>query len=266
MVKTVQHLYPGFRHAGRLPSIASQRKIQRDIINDIMEEHCVDSILSVGCAYGNELDEILSLKQGSDVLVCAIDVVDVHDEIYKLGVAKKLGTRLEWSQIDLLDAHSLTSYGTFSVVQCGFVLHDIDYNQKAIAYTVLAHALRPGGWLVFSDIFPTHPSSRIHTNIEDYRSEVTFVYNSFIAEANNAKRQGILSEDEWQDLVGDEHRPGLKNTLRGAITGSRDFFETLPETKRRLVQAGFFVEEVITNPINSRLAVIVASRSPTLSL
>ncbi len=260
------HLFRGFRFAGRLPSIEAQRNIQSSLISELIRDYQIGLFLSIGCAFGNELNEFYaSCEHFRSLDVVAIDLADVNRELHSQAFARALGQRLEWEQLDLLDIRSLPRYGMFDIVQCGFVLHDICPPDKEQAYQVLADSVRLGGWLILSDMFPLFSDSPSGI-AKEYVSEVKKLYESFIAEANSARERGILSADEWNALVGDGHSPGLKSNLHEALTGSRDFFETQSQTERRLVQAGLVIERVIQNPINSRLAVILASPARTLPL
>lgn len=257
------HLFRGFRYAGRLPSIETQRTIQSSLLSELIRNHDIGLFLSVGCAFGNELNEFYLLSEHFRNLdVVAIDLADVNHEIHSQAFALSLGQRLKWEQLNLLDVQSLRGYGTFDVVQCGFVLHDICRPDKEQAYQVLSDSVGLGGWLILSDMFPASPNG----TAKEYLSEVKKLYESFIAEANSARERGILSVDEWNDLVGDGYGPGLQRNLQEALTGSRDFFETQSRTECRLVESGLVIEKVIQNPINSRLAVILASRPRILSL
>ena len=260
------HLFRGFRFAGRLPSIKAQRNIQSHLICELIRDYQIRVFLSIGCAFGDELNEFhTSCKHLRSLDVVAIDLADVNRELHRQAFARALGQRLLWKQVDLLDIRSLPRYGIFDIVQCGFVLHDICRPDKEQAYQVLADSVRSGGWLILSDMFPMFSDSQSGI-VREYASEVKKLYESFIVEANSARERGILSSDEWTALVGDGHSPGLKSNLHEALNGSRDFFETQSQTERRLVQAGFVIERVIQNPINSRLAVILASRARTLPL
>ncbi|MGH9194564.1 MAG: hypothetical protein ACRD1T_02340, partial [Acidimicrobiia bacterium] len=55
------HLYPGFAHAGALPSVGTQRCIQGRLLAELP----VRKMLVVGSGYGEELDALLGFTPWS---------------------------------------------------------------------------------------------------------------------------------------------------------------------------------------------------------
>jgi hypothetical protein len=186
------------------------------------------------------------------VTVNAIDLCDVEEELRAQDIARVLGERLRWNQLNLLDARELPEYGDFDVVQCGFVLHDIPWDLKDRAMMILLEALQPRGHLVISEI-----AARPDRN---YVSEMSEIYDAFVAEAITSRESGSLNPDSWQLLVGDGVTPGLLRSKADAIEGGRDFFDTLPRLVERAENAGLRACNIIENGKNDRLAVTVFRR------
>lgn len=254
---STSHLYIGFRYAGKLASVAEQRRIERSILSAVTTDHRSNVLLSVGCAFGDEINDLLLgepfKRRRFDIT--AIDSSPVGDEIFAQPFVSKPNIRFEWHQSDIFDLPLLNKYGSFDITQAGFVLHDIDCSNKDIAIRLLAQALRPHGHLILSDIFTDGRQAKRH---ETLRRQVEHIYDQFLEEADQALRVGDLNEEQWHSLVGDGKNPGLKATRNEAIAGFRDFFESVEETSARLRNAGFTEVQVVTNPINSYLSVLAA--------
>jgi len=247
------HLYQGFRFASVLPSIRAQREIQRKILHILR----IKTLLVLGCAFGDELAQLLEgiTYMSSDISVTAIDLASVEDALRAHTFAKVLGPHLKWRSLDLLDAAQLPEYGEFDVVQCGFVLHDVPYDDKDRAMAVLSGAIRPGGHLIISDMFISDKQDRL--------TEACNIYDAFLSEASSARNSGLLGAEEYRPLVGDGVQPGLHRSKKEATEGMRDFFDSLESLIDRFRKAGLHICRIEPNPINSSLSVILAVRPPT---
>jgi hypothetical protein len=256
------HLYPGFKYANYLPSIATQRLIQKEMLQSILDTASNVSLLSLGCAFGDEMNVLLYDRANEYEEVWAIDLAPVEKDVCQQPFALELGRRFQWRQIDLLEVEDLPNFGTFTVTQCGFTFHDVKPENKDRAFSILANSVRQGGWVVFSDIFVDAVTDGYDS--QSYKLQVESIYNSFLDEASDANERGILDDQRLAALVGDGSLPGLRRSLNEAIQGSRDFFETLTQTQRRMTLAGLHVQRVVQNMINSRLTVILAKRPGAL--
>lgn len=248
---TASHLYPGFRHASALRSISEQRRIQNEILRSLRPRR----LLSVGCAHGDEIRELLRCIDLLDerFYVSAIDVCDVEDVLWTHSFARDLGERLAWKQLDLLHAAELPGYGNFDIVQCGFVLHDVPWGMKNDAFAILLRALRRGGHLLVSEIVAKPDRS--------YAAEVADIYDAFIDEAAACRKAGALDANSWQAFVGDGEPPGLLHSKASALGENRDFFDTQAALIDRAESAGSQVQRIITNTVNERLIVAVLRRT-----
>lgn len=238
-------LYTGFRYAGSLPSIRCQRQVQAHVLSSLAPR----SILVIGCAYGDELRQLISRVDIEDprLTVTATDLCDVEAELREHQFARDLGSRLRWARINLLDSEQLPGYGHFDLVQCGFVLHDIPWELKDRAMEILAGAPHRRGHVLISEIFVVGSSG--------YASQVTEIYDGFLREAHASLTSGALEEHCWRLLVGDGQSPGLLRSKEQAVCGSRDFFETLPSLLGRAKGCSLKERRVIRNKVNDRLAV-----------
>jgi hypothetical protein len=240
----VGHLYPGFHHAGALLSVNAQRAMQAAIVEKIAPR----KMLVVGSGYGEELDTLLASPIGahwSEIVV--IDLANVRNELANRPNITRLGQRLSFRQLDLLKATELEDFGTFDFVQCSFVLHDIEPREKDLAFRMLAHATCSGGHILISDIFTNSINP----------AEAQEIYDCFIKEASIAVANGLLHNDEFEALVGDGSCVGLKRSRAEAVLGERDFFEPLEVSIERARRAGLILVDVVTNPQNKRLFILL---------
>lgn len=251
----MSHLYPGFRYVDRLPLVIAQRNVQRQIIGDLLVNKNIRSILSIGCGYGDELASILPDDIDS-LHVCAIDVADVEKDLRLNGFAKRLNSRLIWCRLDLMDLTSVPWYGEFDLIQCGFVLHDVEHGQKNHAVRLLSRAVKLGGHILVSDIF-------LSGNVK-FEFQVRNIYDAFLAEANAALKLGTLTPNQWRMLLGDgDQLPGLLCTKEEACVGNRDFFDNDDTWTQRALEVGLSFVRRERNPLNPMLRIDLMKRSVT---
>lgn len=246
----VSHLYPGFRYAGSLPSVFEQRKLQAQMLAELQPKR----MLVIGCGYGDELVTLLSGLRLDDggLSVTAVDLADVGECLGGHDFARSLGARFEFAHLDVLQCGTLVTYGQFDVVQCGFVLHDIPYAKKDEVLALLSSAIVPGGYLILSDFFAGNHA---------LNAELECVYNAFIDEGHQLIRTQALREEKWLLLAGDGEMPGLLRSRRDALVGLRDYIDEQGQFAKRLRAVGLQICEVLPNPVNHRLSVVVARRS-----
>jgi SAM-dependent methyltransferase len=210
------------------------------------------SVLTVGCAYGDELAVLLRGMALSQMSVTAVDLANTARALYCFGYAQVLCPRFTFQRLDLLRAWHLSGYGRFDVVQCGFVLHDIPYPMKDHAVAIIAKSVAPGGYAVLSDFFSVR-------NV-DIETSLRHIYDGFIFEGKAALGHGRLKSDEWDLLAGDGTQPGLLRCRRQAMAGGRDYVDDLRTFAGRLRQAGLQMCHITLNMASSQLAVILARR------
>lgn len=245
---STSHLYKGFRHAGTLASIQAQRDLQRRALACLHGTR----LLIVGSAFGEEANHLL-YGTSRWLRVVAIDLVDVASQVFQQPVLLMLGWRFGFYRCDLLDTFKLHEYGSFDVVQCGFVLHDMPSREKDRAIRQLAYAVRPGGHIIISEIFSSTGG--------DQTSNAAAVYDTFLREATTARDLSRLRSSDFDELVGDGVKPGLLRSREEAVQGNRDFFEPLAETIERARCAGLRLKKVAVNPVNRDLCVLLFGRA-----
>jgi hypothetical protein len=250
------HIYTGFRFVGALESIEFQREAQRSILKHLMTAYHSYSLLSVGTAFGDELDVLLDpelMKTIAGVYVAAVDCDCCVKEVSEKAFASQGKVNLSCIQSDLFSIDCVPGYGSFDAVQSGFVLHDFEYSQKDAAFRKLSQAVRIGGSMILSEIFSNQRKAAQQETME--------IYDHFLREADSALHMGRLTCPEWRDLVGAASgAPGLLRTKEEAMNGDRDFFESVAATTERLVAAGLQVTEYVNNPFYPNLSVILAQR------
>lgn len=205
------HLYPGFRYAGALASIREQRECQRNVLQGLSGT----SLLIIGCAYGEEANRIVG-NASRWTSVSTVDLADVTATVIRQPGLMELGRRLRCWQKDLLDIQTIEGYGHFDVAQCGFLYHDIRFEEKQEAMRKLAGAVSPDGHMILSEIFCPGDHSEV--------SDTVRVYDSFLSEAAAARDKQRLTSTEFTELVGNGETPGLLRSRSEAAEGGRDYF------------------------------------------
>lgn len=243
------HLYPGFRHAGSLASVAIQREIQGSLLSSLD----VSRILIVGSGFGEEAN-ILVKYLGDAVMklhLSVVDLTDVYRQLCAQPFLRHLISKLRFYHIDLLESQKIDGFGKFDIVQCGFVLHDFQPFYKNHAIDVLASSVRVGGYVLISDIF---------LSAENSVSDILEIYQGFITEAEDALKDGNLNPDAFAELVGDGKCMGLKRSKREALYRIRDFFETRDSMIGRAKLTGLKLVEICHNPICSYMSMLLFKR------
>lgn len=256
------HLYPGFRHVGILPSIYEQRRIQRAILCDIFPLVGNRDFLSIGCGYGEELDFFLSdegkqLPKSLDKMI-AMDIADVKNAVYSQPMISQLNSNFIYYHHDLLELDKLELARKPSIVQCGFVMEDIEYIYKDLAFELIRETISDNGWFIYSEMFLDNLKRSTTSADEDRQRTVAFLYDLFINEAKISLNEGRMSNRQYSELCGDGKIPGLYRTRQDAIDGKRDFFESLEKTLERLRKHNFTVASILDNKHNPFLKIIVA--------
>lgn len=251
----MSHLYHGFHHVGSLRSIQWQRIAQRGFIREAIIKPEI-KFLSVGTGFGDELEVFFGGASDAppDLHITALDIdAAVYDASVR-AFARHQNITLNCVQADLLDLARIEGFGHFDMTQAGFVLHDFDYSDKDMATELLSRSVQSGGWVMLSEIFSSETVPDV--------SEITSIYDKFLAEAADAVSEGQMSRYQWRELMGadDLSTPGLQRTRHEAALGGRDFFESVPQTCERLMRHGLKIDRIATNPYHSNLAVILAKR------
>jgi SAM-dependent methyltransferase len=248
--QTSTHLYPGFRYAGVLTSIHIQREFQRKFLQGLPGT----KLLITGCAYGEEANHIVeNVSRWTNV--SAIDLAHVSAPVRRQPRLSELGSRLHCWQMDLLDIQTIAGYAHFDIAQCGFVYHDIRFEEKQRAMCQLARTIRPGGYMILSEIFCHGEHSGVSDSVR--------VYDSFLHEAAAALDKQKLTSTQFSELIGNGETPGLLRSRSEAAEGGRDYFESIDCTITRAHAVGLQIRHVWWNPANSDLAVLVFQRPAT---
>jgi len=262
-MKEISYLYPGFKHVGYLPSVAFQRTVQRRTIVKLLKEQPCIKMLSIGCGYGEELNHCLMGLEGDGVIVSvmAVDVAAIRRDIFSQSFANQGNIRLSYEQLNLFNLYEAPGFGCFDIVQCGFVLHDVESNRKQLAFDIISKAVRPGGQVIISDIFVSDAAVQQCCLNVLYTQEVENIYGQFLYETQSAYTAGLLCEKDMNELLGNGQEPGLLRTSKDAISGNRDFFDSVAQTVSRMRYCNLDIDEVIYNPHCHNLAVLVSHRS-----
>lgn len=254
------NIFPGFKHVSNLESIKAQRQLQCDILR-ASGDNVNGKFISVGTAYG---DELAYFARGGVLdswsFVNAIDIAEEvkNDLLFHPDLAC-IKDKFTFDQMNLLDIphHSGSYY--WDCIQCGFVLEDIEYEDKQTAYDNLFISLSGNGILIISEMFV---DNRRQDLIKDFdrRQQISELYDYFLSEASECLQRGNLTKDQYRLLCGDGQCPGLHSTKAIAIAGERDYFETREQTEKHLHDAGFSSIQYYPNPVFSVLGVIVAQK------
>lgn len=254
------HLYPGFTNVSGLESIEAQRDLESALLPALAERTlCRRSFLSVGTAYGDELEHFARKRtlDGWEV-ISGIDIVgDVSAAVMAQPALAGLRRVLQFREFDLCDLPLLRGSGAWGCVQCGFVLEDIPNELKRSVYEGLFDSLCENGAILVSEMFLDNRGATGTAEIER-RRRVARLYDRFLAEAQEALSCGRLSLVEYEALCGNGNGAGLVRTKRESLRGERDYFETREQVVSRLDDAGFIDIEYAANPVNPDLGVMVA--------
>ncbi|MEW6054288.1 MAG: class I SAM-dependent methyltransferase [Nitrospirota bacterium] len=255
-------LYPGFRYAGVLESITSQRGLQSSIIRHAVSAYNLyGACLSIGTAYGDELAFFARegvLDHWSQIV--GIDIVgEVGIDVLSQPDLARFHDRLFFRQLDLQQLPPPFGENYWDCIQCGFVLEDIEYADKQYVYDKLFQSLNHRGMLIISEMFVDN-QKRSNGTDELRRQQISELYEYFLAEARESLKRKILTQDQYDLLCGNGQDPGLVSTMKMAINGARDYFETLEQTEAHLLTAGFSDISYYPNPVFSLIGVIVARK------
>jgi SAM-dependent methyltransferase len=255
------HLYSGFRFVSLLPSIINARELEASLISNLdFLNSSSGNFISVGPGYGDELSFFVS--KGATTKwrkICAIDISeDVKDEIETRFDLDLIKHKFSFYELDVRDMEEFFNKEAWSCIQCGFVLHDIEYQDKQQVIETLYNSLEHGGYLIIADMFL---NNKVTSDFENIRKEkVSELYNGFLSEALAVYNKGLIDQQEYFALCGDGIVPGLRRTKTDAIEGIRDFFEEEHETLERLERAKFRNIISVQNPLNKFLKIILAQK------
>ena len=237
------HLHDGFRLVSALRSVREQRRIQGELLAELLPSR----LLSVGCGYGDELAELLRCHelQCSVKQVLAIDLVDVEDKLSKSSIGNELGQRLSFAQFDLTSPGRFCERRLFDLAQCGFVFHEIPWHRKSEVLHLVADCVHDAGHVLISDMFLPDETTR--------GEGVRLLYERFFADVEEARRSGQISHQEWEMLMGDGESPGLVRAERVAL--DEEYLESAVTLAGRAKNAGLVLLQEVRNPTHPMLVV-----------
>lgn len=259
---TTSYLYPGFVYVQTFQSIYHQRNLQCDLIRKCSADYRLNgSFLSVGTAYGDELAFFAHegvLDNWSEIV--GIDLVGVVEgDVLSKPDLQRLSDKLFFKQLDLKQSPLAFGENYWDCIQCGFVLEDIEYADKQNVYYKLFQSLNQRGILIISEMFVDN-QKRLNGRDALRRQQISDLYDYFLEEARDCLKHQRLTQDQYNQLCGDEQTPGLVLTRKMAMDGSRDYFETREQIETHLLNAGFCDISYHPNPVFPLLGVIVARK------
>lgn len=258
---TKSHLYPGYRIAEAVPSIFTQRLLQTQCLQSLSKEITPKgNFLTVGVAYGNELsffiDSIAFFAWQN------IDAIDIADDLEKhLDILSKIINRrghFDYRQLDLRELDRHPRFGKWSLIQCGFVLQDIPYDEKLDVFKLLHDGLAKGGCLLLSEMFLSNEQTDDALPDQQRIVNIRSLYDDFIGEAQECLENRIITQDQYNLLCGTLETDGLISSKHKAIQGFRDYFLSLEKHNNFLRKAGFVKMRFHQNTLNRFLGVITA--------
>lgn len=258
---TKSHLYPGYCIAEAVPSIFTQRSLQTQCLQSLSKEITPKgNFLTVGVAYGNELSFFID---SIDFFAWQnIDAIDIADDLEKhLDILSKIINRrghFDYRQMDLRELDRHPRFGKWSLIQCGFVLQDIPYDEKLDVFKLLHDGLAKGGGLLLSEMFLSNEQADEASPDQHQILNIRSLYNQFIGEAQECLINGILTQDQYNSLCGTLETEGLISSKYQAVQGHRDYFLSLEKHNFLLAKAGFVDMRCYHNRLNRFLGVISA--------
>ncbi len=260
-------MHKGFRFVGTMASINEQRLMLRTIIEQLLREELKQraTLLDVGVGDGRELEVLLESETIKTMLteVVALDLEDwLTDEIPTLLNLAEVASRLTFVLGMVEHLIHLFEAETFDIVHCGFIFHELPYGEaKEQAVKGCFHVLKRGGFLVYSDMFLDNQLSNDPHREAARQCAIQRLYGQYLKEAVEALKQGRLTREQWESLLGDGTKPGLLRSMKDALSREDDFYEPLGQCIDRLLNTGFVRLRVYPNRLNDFLYIIVAQKS-----
>jgi len=257
-------MYPGFKFINKLPSINEQRLIQRKFLVHILASKQLKMIkfLSAGVGDGEELDFLFAssiLKSAIAKVIC-IDILNSYFNPYSLSNLSNVLNKTAFIQEDVRNIQKRFNQGEFDIIQCGFLMHEIKYENKNDVLINFFNLLKPNGYLIYSDIFAdNHKRQSLDEELLRIKS-IERIYNSFIKEAIECVKNGAMASDEWNLLCGDGIKEGLLKSMKKAMDGLDDYYEPLDKARFRLRDCGYWDIMTYANKKNDHLFVIGAKK------
>ena len=243
-------MYSGFKLIKKLPSINQQRLIERKVLENILvgKQPKEIRVISIGVGDGEELNFLLAspiVKRVVAEIVC-IDILGDYFHPCSLPKLKDLQHKVIFVQGDTRNLHRYFRKAEFDIIQCGFLLHELRYDDKNDVLLQFSDILKPSGYFVCSDIYMDN--CKRQDPIEDLQRirNIERLYNLFIEEATKCVKNRSMTQQEWELLCGNGVKDGLLRSMKRAVGGFDDYYEPLPASILRLGQCGF--EKVRTNP------------------
>lgn len=257
-------MYPGFKFIGKLPSINEQRLIQKKVLENILLSKRIERInfLSVGVGDGEELNFLLTspiLKSSIAKVIC-IDILNSYFNPYSLPNVRDMNNKITFVQEDARNLHKHLTQAEFDIIQCGFLMHEIKYEDKNNILLQFFNLLKPAGYLVYSDIFTdNYKQENPHEDLLRVKN-IERLYKFFIEEATECVKNGVMTQTEWDLLYGDGVTEGLIKSMERDMEGLDSYYEPLDKAKSRLIECGYRDIETYGNQKNDYLFVISAKR------
>ena len=236
--KEQSHLHEKYNLASKLPSILEQIELQvKEIITFNPE-----NMLSVGIGYGDEIKLLIKKLETTTSLVKlkSIQWIDIHAEAGKN--LKGFSSFVKIEKVEEINSLlNIANEDEWDCIQCSFVLHDIKYEDKKEAFSVLYKALKPNGKIIISEMFLDNELKS--DQIEDLKrkKEVDDLYDSFCDEL-----QTIDDIDNNEKEVFSNELLKIKEDARN---GKRDFFMNRKNTEKLLQKSGFTDVAFIENKV-----------------
>lgn len=258
-------MYEGFRFVGSMASIAKQREIEREILDQLLGGHKGSgALIDLGVGDGQELEFMLQPSSTR----CALDriaAVDIEDwltrELPSLPNLRQMGSKVQFVLGDGTQPNRYCSSEHFDIAHGGFFFHEVPYgDRKERTAKACFRVLKCGGHLVYSDAFLNNRPAASSSREARRRAAIRKLYAHYLREADDALEHGRLSEKDWALLRGDGASPGLLKSAEDALKGEDDFYEPLGRCVDRLLRAGFAELRLYPNEFNEFLYVIVARK------
>jgi SAM-dependent methyltransferase len=257
-------MYPGFNQINKFPSIIEQRSIQRKYLRNILNssKDVKIKLLSIGVGDGEELNMILldsNLVNDIEKIYC-IDKVDNYFQPSKLPNLKFILNKIYFIKQDIKKLYDNIQENEFDIIQCGFLMHEIEYEHKDRVINLLNNLLKAKGILICSDIDMDNFVRNDREEDNKRKRNIISLYNKFIAEAKKCLKNKVMTMEEFNLLCGDGRNNGLLFSKNNAINGLDDYYEPLKTITDRINRCGFNCEDIFINSKSRSLFVICARK------
>ncbi|MDR2581159.1 MAG: class I SAM-dependent methyltransferase [Fibromonadaceae bacterium] len=255
--KKQSHLYEEYALVSEVPSITKQWELQAEEIIKINPEN----MLALGIGFGDEIICLIErlkakyINQSFLGKLKSIEWIDLDDKYAGKSLKTMDFSPVEVRRIEPNNLLDIVDKNRWDCILCSFVLHDIKYEDKEKAISILHKALKPEGVVIISEMFLDNKIKSGHTEELERKREIDVLYDGFYKEVQKEIGEKTIGKENFLNE--------LLEIKEGARNGKRDYFIAKQQTIDLLSECGFVVntdEDYIENKTNPCLGIIIGRK------